>query len=279
MAIHPPGERLWWNHRVDGVELTWIAVAFTWGLVMFFMMIYWHATGRQNLSTETYRTTPNAFYAKVENKPMLALLHGVIGIQHASMAIYNAYCDRVPIFMIAGLDIEGAVPAHNAVDMAALARDYVKWDHQPDNLNQFTNSMFRAYKLMMTPPMSPVLIVADSRIQKDALTRRPNLPKLVMPAPPAADTNSPSEPPSAHHPPSSSACFSPKAPSSASPEVSADSPSPPPEPDSSCGSPPTASSSRRAPSSAPAATSSATCSSSRTRAATSRCSPARSGRS
>jgi cytochrome c oxidase subunit 2 len=66
MAIHPPGERLWWKHPIDRVELIWIAVAFVWGLVMFFMMIWWHATGEQNLSTETYRTTPNAFYAKVE---------------------------------------------------------------------------------------------------------------------------------------------------------------------------------------------------------------------
>lgn len=66
MAIQPPVERLWWNHRIDRVELTWIAIAFAWGLVMFFMMIYWHATGRQNLATEAYRTTPNAFYAKVE---------------------------------------------------------------------------------------------------------------------------------------------------------------------------------------------------------------------
>jgi cytochrome c oxidase subunit 2 len=67
MAIQPPSERLWWNHPVNRVELTWIAVAFLWGLVMFFMMIWWHATGEQNLATETYRTTPNAFYAKVES--------------------------------------------------------------------------------------------------------------------------------------------------------------------------------------------------------------------
>ena len=129
-------------------------------------------------------------YAKADGKPMGAILHGVIGIQHASMAIYNAYCDRVPIFMITGVDVEGAVPAHNATDMATLARGYVKWDYQPDNLQQFTNGMFRAYRLMMTPPMAPVLIVADSRIQKDPLTRRPPIPKLVMPAPPAADLGS-----------------------------------------------------------------------------------------
>jgi thiamine pyrophosphate-dependent acetolactate synthase large subunit-like protein len=129
-------------------------------------------------------------YAKVEGKPMLALLHGVIGIQHASMAIYNAYCDRVPIFMIAGVDVEGAVPAHNATDMAAMTRDYVKWDYQPQNLTQFTNGMIRAYRLMMTPPMAPVLVVVDSRIQKDALSRRPAIPSLVMPSAPAADAGS-----------------------------------------------------------------------------------------
>jgi thiamine pyrophosphate-dependent acetolactate synthase large subunit-like protein len=126
-------------------------------------------------------------YAKAEGKPMGVVLHGVIGIQHAAMAIYNAYCDRVPVFMMAGVDVEGAVPAHNATDMASLARGYVKWDYQPENLAQCTNGMFRAYRLMMTPPMAPVLLVLDSRIQKDPLTRRPPVPPLVMPAAPAAD--------------------------------------------------------------------------------------------
>ena len=66
MAIHPPGEKLWWKHPIDRVELIWIAVAFVWGLVMFFMMIWWHATGDQNLSTETYRTTPEQFTTKMQ---------------------------------------------------------------------------------------------------------------------------------------------------------------------------------------------------------------------
>ena len=66
MAISPPSERLWWKEPIHRIELVWIIVAFLWGLIMFFMMIYWHATGQQNLSTETYRTTPNAYYAKVE---------------------------------------------------------------------------------------------------------------------------------------------------------------------------------------------------------------------
>jgi cytochrome c oxidase subunit 2 len=66
MAIAPPVERIWWRLPVHKAELIWIVIAFLWGLVMFFMMIYWHAVGRQNLSTETYRTTPAAFSEKTE---------------------------------------------------------------------------------------------------------------------------------------------------------------------------------------------------------------------
>ena len=63
-AILPPSERLWWKHPLDRVEGTWIAIAFVWCMVMFFMMIYWHAFGSQNLSTETYRPTPDQFALK-----------------------------------------------------------------------------------------------------------------------------------------------------------------------------------------------------------------------
>ena len=65
-AILPPSERLWWKHPLDRVEGTWIAIAFVWCMVMFFMMVYWHAYGKQNLSTETYKTTPDKFAAKAE---------------------------------------------------------------------------------------------------------------------------------------------------------------------------------------------------------------------
>lgn len=61
MAIHPPASRVWWNEPIAKGELVWIAVAFVWGLIMFFMMIYWHLEGRQNLSTEVYRVDPDKF--------------------------------------------------------------------------------------------------------------------------------------------------------------------------------------------------------------------------
>jgi len=66
MAIHPPSERVWWNLPIARTELIWIIVAFIWGLVMFFMMIYWHGYGKQNLSNEAYRTTPEQHSAKVQ---------------------------------------------------------------------------------------------------------------------------------------------------------------------------------------------------------------------
>jgi acetolactate synthase-1/2/3 large subunit len=127
-------------------------------------------------------------YAKIEGKPMLALLHGTIGVQHAAMAIYNAYCDRTPILMIAGNG--GGVPPHDAIDMAVMVRDFVKWDHQPENLNEFARSIQRAYALAVTPPMAPVLIVMNTRTQQDALTRNMTVPKLTIPAPPSADIGS-----------------------------------------------------------------------------------------
>jgi acetolactate synthase-1/2/3 large subunit len=125
-------------------------------------------------------------YAKIEGKPMLALLHGTIGVQHAAMAIYNAYADRVPIVMITG-NGDTAVPAHTAIDIGAMVRDFVKWDYQPASLAQFGSSLMRAYKLAMTPPMAPVLLVVDAGHQQQAMNGNLNVPKLVMPVPPSAD--------------------------------------------------------------------------------------------
>ena len=60
-AILPPPERLWYKHPIDRVEGTWIVLSLTWCLIMFVMMVGWHVWGNQNLSTETYRTTPEKF--------------------------------------------------------------------------------------------------------------------------------------------------------------------------------------------------------------------------
>ena len=66
MAISPPSERIWWKEPIPRTELVWVVIAFLWGLVMFFMMIYWHGAGEQNLSNEAYRIDPDVFAERTE---------------------------------------------------------------------------------------------------------------------------------------------------------------------------------------------------------------------
>ncbi len=66
MAIQPPAERIWWKEPVAKAEIIWVTIAFLWGLVMFFMMIYWHGAGKQNLSNEAYRQDPAVFAQKAQ---------------------------------------------------------------------------------------------------------------------------------------------------------------------------------------------------------------------
>ena len=65
-AILPPSERLWWKHPLDRVEGTWIVIALIWCLIMFAMIVGWHIYGKQNLSTETYKTSPELFVKKAQ---------------------------------------------------------------------------------------------------------------------------------------------------------------------------------------------------------------------
>jgi cytochrome c oxidase subunit 2 len=65
-SLVPPSERLWWNEPIEGVEIFWIAIALVWAIVMFIMMPYWHIYGKQNLSNEAYRTTPEVYGKKVQ---------------------------------------------------------------------------------------------------------------------------------------------------------------------------------------------------------------------
>ena len=114
-------------------------------------------------------------YAKVEGKPLLSPVHAAVGLQHASMAIYNAYADRVPVYVMTA-NIANAVERrpgvevdHTVQDGAAIVRDFTKWDDSPGGLQHFAESTVRAYQIAMTPPMGPVLIVADSEMQESAI--------------------------------------------------------------------------------------------------------------
>ena len=134
-------------------------------------------------------------YFKITGKPMLVLCHGTVGLQHASMAIYNAWCDRVPVVIIGGNDLDATkrppfVPTyHSAQDIGALVRDFVKWDDTPMSPGHFAESFVRAYKIAMTPPHEPVLISLDSELQEEPLHEWPKVPRYVPTSPPQGDSN------------------------------------------------------------------------------------------
>jgi acetolactate synthase I/II/III large subunit len=140
-------------------------------------------------------------YSKIEGKPMAVFLHSDVGLQHGSMAIYNAFCDRVPVYLIAGnaLEINSRRPGvewdHSAQDAAAIVRDCLKWDDAPISLDHFAESAVRAYKIAMTPPMAPVLLVADGELQEGAIPddAKFHIPKLSHTTPPQGDSGSVAE--------------------------------------------------------------------------------------
>ena len=135
-------------------------------------------------------------YSKVAGKPMALLFHGTVGLQHAAMGIYNAWCDRVPIVLMVGNHMDAAtrppgVPTtHSAQDPLSLVRDFTKWDDQPASLQAYAESMVRAYKIAMTPPMEPVAIALDIPLQEHPQNGELlSIPKLTLTAPPQGDAN------------------------------------------------------------------------------------------
>jgi acetolactate synthase-1/2/3 large subunit len=133
-------------------------------------------------------------YAKIEGKPVLVCAHATVGAQHAAMALYDAWCDRVPIYLVLGntndaADRQGEVFwLHSAQDPGALVREFTKWDDNPASLSHFAESAVRAYKIAMTPPLGPVAIVVDEKMQEEQIPADTRIPKLSIPTPPAGDS-------------------------------------------------------------------------------------------
>ena len=102
-------------------------------------------------------------YAKVTGKPLAVGLHSNVGLMHATMSIFNAWCDRMPMIM---LGATGPVDAarrrpwidwiHTARDQGALIRPYTKWDDQPASVAAAQEALLRANMLTRTAPCGPV---------------------------------------------------------------------------------------------------------------------------
>jgi len=136
-------------------------------------------------------------YAKVTGKPMIAIVHDVVGLLHATMGIYYAYIDRAPVFVIGAtgpIDESKRRPyidwIHTANVQGEQVRNYVKWDYQPGGIDGVPDSFARAYSAMMTEPQGPIYMCYDAWLQEQKLTTPVALPKpgdAKVPAPMAPD--------------------------------------------------------------------------------------------
>ena len=122
-------------------------------------------------------------YAKASGKPMAVILHNLVGMLHATMAIYYAYLDRVPVFIMGAtgpMDEGKRRPhidwTHTALVQGNAIRDYVKWDYQPTSIDGVPESFARAYSVMTTQPQGPVYMCYDAALQEAKLTREIPLP-------------------------------------------------------------------------------------------------------
>ncbi len=115
-------------------------------------------------------------YAKASGRPMIAIVHDVVGLLHASMGIYYAYIDRAPVFVIGatGPMHEGKRRPHidwihTANVQGEAVRNFVKWDYQPAAIEGVPGSFGRAYSIMMSEPQGPIYMCYDAWLQEAPL--------------------------------------------------------------------------------------------------------------
>ena len=134
-------------------------------------------------------------WAKVTGRPMAAIVHANVGLMHATMSIYNAWCDRVPVLVFGATGPVDAAERrpwidwiHTSRDQAALVRPYVKWDDQPASLPASLEAMIRGATIAKTAPMAPVYVCFDVSVQEEEITEPAKLPdvsRFALPAPTA----------------------------------------------------------------------------------------------
>ncbi|MBI4479888.1 MAG: thiamine pyrophosphate-binding protein [Acidobacteria bacterium] len=133
-------------------------------------------------------------FFKIEGKPLATLIYSSVGLQHASMAVYSAFCDRVPVYLLLGNGVENP-NSRSAQDPVVMARDFTKWDDAPISLSHFAASAVRAYAVAMTPPMMPVALTVDKRLQEDRIPKgtKLHIPNYSPNIPPQGDSGAVSE--------------------------------------------------------------------------------------
>ena len=131
-------------------------------------------------------------YFKATGKIMPAIVHNVVGLQHASMAIYNAWCDRTPVMVMGGTGPMNSSKRrpwidwiHTAQVQGNLVRDFVKWDNQPFGVEAIPSAILRGYRLAMSDPQGPVYLCFDVSDQEALIEKEIPLPDVTRFRPPA----------------------------------------------------------------------------------------------
>ena len=124
-------------------------------------------------------------YARVTGRPLAVALHANVGLMHATMAIFNAWCDRIPMLLLGGVGPIDAVKRrpwvdwiHTMRDLGALVRGYTKWDDQPGSVAAALESILRAHRIALTLPQGPVYVCLDAALQEESLPARVPPPVL-----------------------------------------------------------------------------------------------------
>jgi len=132
-------------------------------------------------------------YAKASGRMMGVVLHSNVGLMHGTMAIFNAWCDRVPMLVLGATGPWDAARRrpwidwiHTAADQGALVRDYTKWDNQPASVPAAYEALMRAVQMADTAPRGPTYINLDAALQEAKIGALPPLPDVSRyRAPPA----------------------------------------------------------------------------------------------
>src|SRR6202162_6014776 len=124
-------------------------------------------------------------YAKASGRMMGAVVHSNVGLMHATMAIFNAWCDRVPMLILGATGPWDAAKRrpwidwiHTASDQAALVRDYTKWDNQPGSVPAAYEALLRAAQIANTAPRGPTYVNLDAALQEAKIGTLPPLPDV-----------------------------------------------------------------------------------------------------
>ena len=129
-------------------------------------------------------------YGKAKGRPMVAIVHDLVGLLHATMAIYIAWLDRAPVLVLGAtgpMAVEERRPwidwIHTALVQGQAVRDYVKWDDQPASMQSIVESVIRAHRVAVTDPAGPIYLCFDAALQEQRLEHVPAIPDVARFAP------------------------------------------------------------------------------------------------